>query len=65
MSGTVLDKGSGGVVAQLKVLSEVNSCDNLQLLIFQSQEKDSLVPKTKEEVRKWSMEPCQKPKANS
>lgn len=50
-SGTVLDKGSGGVVAKLKVLSEVNSCDNLQLLIFQSQEKHSLVPKTKD-VRK-------------
>lgn len=50
--GAVLDKGSGGVVAKLKVLSEVNSFDNLQLLNFQSQEIHSSVPKTKEDVRK-------------
>lgn len=36
----VLDKDSGGVVvAQLKVLPEVNSCDNLQLLSFLFPEK--------------------------
>lgn len=45
----VLDKDSGGVVAKLKVLSEVNSCDNLRLLGFWSPERQSLTRLTKED----------------
>lgn len=49
----VLDKDIGGVVAKLKVLSEVNSSDNFLLLSFLSPERQSLLTVTKEDVRKW------------